>query len=200
VGRQHERDAGLLQAVEAVPDDVPCLRVEAGGRLVQQHHLGVVDERPRDREPALHPARERLDLVVRPLRELDELEELVGTRPEGAPRKAEVPAVDHDVLPDGELHVERVHLRNDPEPAPDRHPVLRRVEAEHAKRPVRHGRDAADHAHGRRLSRPVRAEEAEGLASLEVEVDPVHRSQLAELLDEPAGVNQWLSVLPGHDP
>ena len=82
VRREDERHALPLQAVEPLPDDVPRLRVEAGRRLVEQQHLRLVDERARDREAALHAARQRLDLVVRALGELDELEQLVGARAE----------------------------------------------------------------------------------------------------------------------
>ncbi len=42
------------------------------------------------------------------------------------------------------------------------------------------------------------AEEAEGLAAPEVEVDRVHRDELSEPLDEPAGVNQRLTVVLPH--
>ena len=106
------------------------LRIEARRRLVEQHDLGLVDERPRDRQAPLHPARQRLDLVVRALRELDELEQLVGPRAQLLARNAEVAAVDDDVLADGQLHVERVLLRHDPEPSADLHAVPRRIHAE----------------------------------------------------------------------
>ena len=55
VGGQHQCHALLLEAEEAVPQGVPCLRVEAGGRLVEQHQVGLVDERTSDRQPPLHP-------------------------------------------------------------------------------------------------------------------------------------------------
>ena len=96
-------------------------------------------------------------------------------------------------------HVERVLLRHDAEPRPDLRAVARGIEPEDAQRPVRDRRDAADHAHRRGLPRPVRAEEAEGLASLEVEVDRVHGDEVAEALDEVARVDQRLSVLARHD-
>src|SRR5919197_1510858 len=199
VRREEQRRSGLLEPVETVPDDVSRLRIEAGRRLVEQHHVGVVHERTSNGQAALHPARERLHPVVRALRELDELEELVGALRELPARNAEVASVDDDVLPDGQLHVECVELRDDPEPRADLHPVLHRVEAEDAQGPVRDRRDAADHAHRRRLPCAVRAEEPEGLAATEVEVDRVDRGQLAEALDEPASLDQRLSVLAcGH--
>ena len=131
-------------------------------------------------------------------RELDELEELVGPRAQLLARNAEVAAVDDDVLADGQLHVERVLLRHDPEPSADLHAVPRRIHAEDAQRSVGDGRDAADHAHRRRLPRTVRAEEAERLASLEVEVDAVHGDELAEALDEIACLDQRMTVVARH--
>jgi hypothetical protein len=75
---EHERDAALLQPVEPVPQHVARLRVEAGGRLVEQQQLGLVDERAGDGDAPLHPARQRLDLAGRAIGELDELEQLGG--------------------------------------------------------------------------------------------------------------------------
>ena len=78
VGRQDERHATLLQAVEAVPEQVAGLRIEAGRRLVEEEQVRLVDQRPGDRQAPLHPAGQRLDLVARALGQLGELEELVG--------------------------------------------------------------------------------------------------------------------------
>ena len=44
VGRQHQGHALLLQAVQAIPQHVARLRIEAGRRLVEQQQLGLVDE------------------------------------------------------------------------------------------------------------------------------------------------------------
>src|SRR6516162_9531298 len=106
VRRQEERHPAPFEPVEPVPDDVPGLRVEPGRRLVEQEHFRVVDERAGDGQAPLHPARERLDAVVRPLRELDELEQLIRPLAELAPGEAEVAAVDEDVLADGQVAVE----------------------------------------------------------------------------------------------
>ena len=75
---EHLRHALLLEPVEAIPEHVARLRVEAGRRLVEQEQLGVVHQRAGDRQPALHAARERLDLRLAPLVQLDEVEELFG--------------------------------------------------------------------------------------------------------------------------
>ena len=59
-----------------------------------------------------------------------------------------------------------------------------RVEAEHPERARRDRGHARDHAHGRGLAGPVRSEETERLAPLDLEVDPVDGDEVAEPLDE----------------
>ena len=58
------RDPFALEPVQPVPQEVAGLRVEPGGRLVEQQQLGVVDQGPGDGEPPLHAAGERLDRLV----------------------------------------------------------------------------------------------------------------------------------------
>jgi hypothetical protein len=66
VRRQDERHAALLEPVQAIPEEVPRLGVEAGRGLVEQEQVRLVDQRPGDREAPLHPAGQRLDRVVCP--------------------------------------------------------------------------------------------------------------------------------------
>ena len=61
-----------------------ALRVEPGGRLVQEQDPRTVDEREREVEPPLHPARVAADLAVRGPVEPDALEQLVGARARSA--------------------------------------------------------------------------------------------------------------------
>src|SRR5207248_7442424 len=103
--RQDERYAALLEAVQAVPEEVPGLRVEPGSGFVEKQQRRLVDQRPRDRQAALHAARERLDAIVASLRQLHEVEQLVRSPARFAPRQVEVPAVDDEVLADRQLRV-----------------------------------------------------------------------------------------------
>ena len=96
--------------------------------------------------------------------ELDELEQLVARLPRLAVREVEVAAVDEEVLPHGQLRVERVLLGHDAEAGADPRAVAVRVHAEHAQLPPLTRRHAADHAHRRGLAGAVRAQEAERLA------------------------------------
>ena len=111
---------------------MPRLRVETGRRLVQEHQLRLVHERSRDRQPALHPARERIDSGLAAVGELDELEQLVDSPADLVAWEAEEAAVDLEVLSDVELLVEVVLLGDDAEALPDRRPVAVGVEAEDA--------------------------------------------------------------------
>ena len=144
VRREHERHALPLQLVEPLPHEVARLRVEAGGRLVEQHELGLVDQRPGDREPALHAAGQLVDPVVAAVGQLHEVQQLVGPLADHGARQAEVAAVDEQVLADGELEVEACPPAA---PTPSRArisgPSRRRVEPEHPQLAAGDRRDAA---------------------------------------------------------
>ena len=136
MGRQDERYAPLLQSVQAVPQQVAGLRVEARGWLVEKEQLRLVDQRAGDRQTPLHAPRQRLDLVVLALGELGKVEELVGATAALVSRQAEVAAVQDEVLADGQLRVKRVLLRHDAETRPDLGAVDSGVEAENGQRPL----------------------------------------------------------------
>src|ERR1700723_3998899 len=55
---QENRLAPLADAANQIPDSAPGLRVQTGGQLVQEHPLRIVDQRKRDEQPLLLPARQ----------------------------------------------------------------------------------------------------------------------------------------------
>ena len=57
-GQQHGL-AARANLAHQIPDGAPGLGIEAGRQLVEQHDVGIVNERERDEEPLLLPARER---------------------------------------------------------------------------------------------------------------------------------------------
>ena len=129
---EHEGGAALLEPEQPVPQHVPGLRVEAGGRLVEHEDARLVDQRPGDGQPPLHAARQVVDLGVALLLELREPQELVGPRRAHGPGDAEVAAVHDEVVPHAQLGVEVVLLRHHAEQRPDLRAVRVGVEAEHA--------------------------------------------------------------------
>ena len=196
---QDQRHALLLEPEQPVPHHVPGLRIQAGRRLVQEQDLGLVDQRPGDGEAALHAARQRLDLVIGPLGQLHEVQQPRRALGDDGPRQAEVPAVDQEVLPDGQLHVQGVLLRHDAEPGPDRRAVGHRVHAQDRQLAPARRRDAADHPHGRGLAGAVRAEEAERLTPPELEIDPVHGGEITEPLGQVVSANKDLRFRHARD-
>ena len=147
MGREDEGRAALLQPVQPVPQLVPCLRVQAGRRLVQEQEVGLVDERAGDRDPSFHAAGQWLHRGLRAIRQLDEFEKLVRATAGLAIGQSEIAAVDHQVLADAELRVERILLRDNADPSADPRTVPARVHAEDLQRAVADGRHAADHPH-----------------------------------------------------
>src|SRR5262249_12127700 len=116
LGFLHEvrrEDDGLAlreQLLEPFPDEVARLRIEPRGGLVHEDQVGIVDERAGERESALHASRERLDRRRGPRREARELEQARDARAYLALGDPEIAAVDEEVLSDGEIRVEVVHL------------------------------------------------------------------------------------------
>jgi len=189
VSRQHQGDAALLQAVEAVPQDVARLRIETGGRLVEQQQVGFAHQRAGDRESTFHPARQRVDPFVRSFGQLHELEQFAGAAPALRARYVEVAPIDHQVLDHGQLRVELVGLGDHTHASSDRGPVRHRIEIEDPHGAGGDRRDTADHPHGRGLAGTVGPQESERLTRLDVEIDAGNRGELAELLGQVAGAD-----------
>ena len=112
VGGEDERLALGAQAPQALPDQVPCLRVEAGGRLVHEDDVRVVDQRARERETALHAARERVQLGVLAPLQARELHQARNTARDLRGRQAEIAPIDDEILGAGEVRIEVVELRH----------------------------------------------------------------------------------------
>jgi hypothetical protein len=73
---QDQRLAGRLEFLQAFPDQVAGLRVEAGGRFVEKDHVGVVDQRPGQRQAPLHAAGQRRHAGIGLAAEAGEIEQL----------------------------------------------------------------------------------------------------------------------------
>ena len=76
-GEEHGRALGV-QLRDLLPDRLAADRVEAGRRLVEEEHLGLVDERRGEVEPAAHPARVGADPPVGGALEPDAVEQRLG--------------------------------------------------------------------------------------------------------------------------
>ena len=174
--RQEDRDAVVArQARHLLPHVGAALRVEPGGRLVEEEDARVMHERERQVEPALHAARVAADLAVRRVGEADALEQRVAARAPLGLRHALERGLEAHVLAAGEQRVERRLLERRADLAPHRGAVLHDVAPGHA-RGARGGRQQrGEHQHGGRLAGAVGPEEAIDLAGLDPQVDAVDR-------------------------
>ncbi len=161
----------VVQQPEDVPEVHPGLRVEPGGRLVEEQHLGPVHQRPGDQQPPGLPAGQvggdRLAPVAKPER-VDQLRR----PPPGLPGpQAEEPAAELQVLRDRELHVEGVVLGDHADPALDADRVGHHVDAGHPGPAPGGHHERGQHADRGGLARPVGAEQAEQFAGGHIQVD-----------------------------
>ena len=162
-------------------------RVQAGGRLVEEQDLRVVDQGVRQAQPLLHAARERLDVVVAAIGEVDELQEVADRPASLRGRQAVAASEEVQVLPDLHVVVDPEHVRHEPEDAPDLVGVPRHGPAGDLGDARRRLQERGQDPERRGLAGAVRPDETEDLALLDVEVHAGdgHRRRVA--LDESLG-------------
>ena len=113
---RRERDgdlAFLAQRFEQVPHGAAALRVESDSRLVEEQHVGRMNQAARDFEPPAHPARVSRDEIVGALGQPDHVQQAMSAFAALAARQAEELAVNVDVLPSGEIEIGGERLRDD---------------------------------------------------------------------------------------
>ena len=177
-------------AFDHLPQAQPAARVEAGGRLVEEQHRRLCDERGGEVEAAAHPARVGLGRSSAGVDEVEALEQLAAAGL-GVPAAGAVEPSDHrQVLEAGEVFVDRRVLAGEPDPLAQRGSVVAHVEAEHARAAGVGLQQRGEDAHERRLAGAVRAQQPHDLALPDGQVDAVERAHLAEALDEAAHLDR----------
>ncbi len=164
------------------------LRVEPGGRLIEEDDLRLVHEREGQREPLPLPGRERVERGVPLLREREPLEEFPGVRAPGVER-----AEQFHRLPRRDLILQSRGLQHHADPLLDLAGLGEGVQpAQTDRASVRLPKpDRAFDDGG--LSRPVPAEQAKYLPLRNLEAHPAHGLDRAVAFHEIAQ-NQF-----GHD-
>ena len=158
---------------DLLPDRLAADRVEAGGRLVEEQHPRLVDERRGEVEPAPHPARVGADAAVGGLLEADAVEQRVAAAlgPRRRAARGGSPAA-------GSARGRSSAGRAPPPGArPRSRGGPRRASATTSwpatlALPAGRAQQRGQHPHGGRLAGAVGAEEGVDLALGDLEVDP----------------------------
>ncbi len=174
MGGQEQGLALANQPAQALPDQMPGLRVEAGGGLVEDHQIGVVDQGAGQGQPAFHAAGQRGHQRLFLAGKAREVEQIVNPGFDFIPGQAEIAAVDEQVFPHREIRVQAVDLRYHTDPRPGRAASGRHGLADqfHA---AGIGRDQAQgQAQGGGLAGAIGAEQAVAFAGLDGQIDAIH--------------------------
>ena len=183
-GERNGKPGVAPQLLEQIPHGAPALRVESDSRLVEEQHLGRMDEPARDLQPPAHPARVSLHEIVGALGQAHHVDQVLRPLAPHAPAEIVEAAVDVDILPSGEVEVGGQRLRNHADRFAHAHRIARDVEA--GDESLSRGRhdQRRQHPAERGLARAVGSEQAEQLAAPHLEAHVVDGGEFAEAFSE----------------
>ena len=172
---------------EPVPDQVPRLGIEAGGGLIQEQKVRIVDQRAGERQAPLHSAGQGLDFRFAAIPQPGEIEQVRDAGAQGLVGFAEVAPIDQEVLEHREIRIQVVHLRHYADPDACLACRARNRQAEQVHRAgIGIGEAEAKPQRGG-LAGAVRPEQAVALAGFELQADATHhflaRVGLAQFTD-----------------
>ena len=181
MGRDEDGDAFPARKLQdQAPEIVAGLRIDAGGRLVQDQDFWPVQTGGGELQALALAQRQLAGQGIGDARELEALECSLDARLHLRGFDAIELRVQREVGPHRQLLIEREALRHvaDLQPRCD---VLRLDRsAEQLGLAFAGGQQAGQHLHGRGLAGAVRAEEAEDLAALDAEARMIDRDEIAE--------------------
>ena len=169
------------------PPELPARqRIDAGGRLVQDQEIGIVDQGAAERELLLHPAGQLAGRAIRKGMQPGRAQEARAARATLGRRLPEQASEIVDVLHDREARIEIAAqaLRHVGDARHDAVAVRRRsdVAAERANGPGLQAANAGDQAEQGRFSDPIRPHQRGRAAGPEREADAGERRRLAVAL------------------
>ncbi len=184
-GDEHRAPArGLLAHHAAHPGD--ARRVEAVGRLVEDQHLGVAEQRRRDRQPLAHAHRVALHTAVGGRLQSDRLEHLVDALRRMAPGRRE----HAQVIARRAAGVKRGVLEHGADGRARMLEILVALAVE-ARRPGRRVDQPEQRPQRRALAGAVGSEKPGDATGLDIEAEVLDRLDVAEALGEVADLDWW---------
>ena len=188
--RQQDAHPAVLEIANDREQFDGRLRIETGGRLIEDRDLRLLHEDFGKCEPLPHAARECLHAVVGNVgkpdvskRRGDLLLALLSFEPDQARDIAQV-------VGRGEIVVEADLIGHIADATFHDQRLTRRIVPEHDRLPIRNVGQAEQHQDGRRLAGAVRAEQSENLALRDGERDSVHHGDAVIALGELMGLDE----------
>ena len=186
-GQQHGRPLAPPQARQEAPDGAPVDDVQADRGFVQKQHPRLVQHAAGDIQGAAHAPRQRPDHGVAPLVELEQPQQFFRA-PGGQGRRQSVQgAREHEVLPATEVAVQGGLLEYQADLRADPHRVAAHVAAGHPGLAGAGTRQGAQHVDGGRFAGTIRPQQSEELALGDIQVQRIHREEVAVALAQSPG-------------
>ena len=179
--QQNGQARGFLQFGDHFPHRRARHRVEAGGRLVEEHDFGRVHQAARDFQAPAHSARKTADQFVGKFRQADGFQQLRDQSLALGARQSVELGVDHHVFARGQLRIGRERLRDHANGVADAVGIRDHVVPAHFGRSRGGRRQRRHHANQRRFSRAVRPQQAEDFPGVHREAHFLHGHEIAKL-------------------
>jgi hypothetical protein len=172
---EHRRPGGAPQICDVPPHVGPALRVQPGGRLVEEDQFGGVHQAQRDVQPALLPAGQRLHVATAQARQIQTLQQFLRPAPGvGGAHPVELRLEDQLLAHPG-VGSRAPALRHVPDGAADRRRVPPQVVPGHRGLSGSGFQQRGQHLQRGGLPRAVGPEEPHDLPAAHVQIDAAHR-------------------------
>ncbi len=163
--RQKNRLTFSVEFAQQIPHRAARLRIEPGGRLVEEQNRRIVHQRAPDLQSLNHAAGKTIDLFIGPIDQLEPFEQSSCSRLALLLRHAEIFGVEQKDLTRRQAAIKVVDLRHDADASLDRHRVLRHFKAFNSRRAAGRQNTRRQHANRRGLAGAVRTEQTKKLAA-----------------------------------
>ncbi len=148
-----------------------------------------MDHGHRQRQALTHTQRQATGQAVGLAAEVEAREHLLHARATPFGRQVEQPCVQVEVLPHGQLAVQRKRLGHVADPLAGLHVMRVHRLAEQQRLALAGWQQTGEHFHGGGLAAAVRAEKAEDFTAGNAEIDLIHRDEIAEAHGQPMGLD-----------
>ncbi len=174
----------FVQLQDVFPDFSSRLGIESQGRFVKKQDFGCVHQPPRDFQPSLHTARERLDEGILFLGEFNEVQDSLKPLPANVLLQPVHPGMEIKIFPGGQLFIQGRLLEYNPDVLAHIVFILPHIETGHCGRSRCGLKQGCQHADGGGLTRTVGAQETEQFPFFHVECDVVDSGKVFELFNQ----------------